>query len=84
MIAKAEEEEKKTLKKLVLVTTLCDEVCQWLVTGPWFSLCTPVSSTNNTDCQDIAEILLKVALYTITIPYPLNKLEEFIDYEKKA
>jgi hypothetical protein len=23
-------------------------------------------------------------LTLITIPYPLNKLEEFIDYEKKA
>jgi hypothetical protein len=54
------------------------------VTGLWFSLGTHVSSTNNTDCQDIAEILLKVALNTISIPYPLSKLEEFIDYEKKA
>jgi hypothetical protein len=26
-----------------------------------------VFSTNKTDCQDIAEILLKVALYTITL-----------------
>jgi hypothetical protein len=30
----------------VLDTTLCDEVCQWLVTGRWFSVGTPVSSTN--------------------------------------
>ena len=30
-------------------------------------LCTPVSSTNKTDNHDIAEILLKVALKTITI-----------------
>jgi hypothetical protein len=28
--------------------------------------CTPVSSTNKTDCHDITEILLKVALSTIT------------------
>jgi hypothetical protein len=28
----------------------------------WFSLGTPVSSTNKTDCHDITEILLKVAL----------------------
>jgi hypothetical protein len=28
---------------------------------------TPVSSTNKTDCYDIAEILLKVALNTTTI-----------------
>jgi hypothetical protein len=35
------------------------------VTGRWFSPGTPVSSTNKTDCYDIAEILLKVALNTI-------------------
>ena len=29
---------------------------------------TPVSSTNKTDCQDITEILLKVALSTINQP----------------
>jgi hypothetical protein len=33
----------------------------------WFSLGTPVSSTNKTDCHDITEILLKVALNTITL-----------------
>jgi hypothetical protein len=49
----------------VLNTTLCDIVCQWLATGRWFSPGTPVSSTNKTDCQDIAEILMKVALNTI-------------------
>ena len=51
----------------VLVTTLCDKVCQWLATGWWFSSGTPVSSTNKTDRHDIAEILLKVALSTITL-----------------
>jgi hypothetical protein len=35
------------------------------VTGQWFSLGTPVSSTNKTDRHDITEILLKVALNTI-------------------
>jgi hypothetical protein len=35
------------------------------VTGQWFSLDTPVSSTNITDCHDITEILLKVVLNTI-------------------
>jgi hypothetical protein len=48
-------------------TTLCDKVCQWLAAGLWFSLGTPVSSTDKTDCQDITEILLKVALNTITL-----------------
>jgi hypothetical protein len=32
-----------------------------------FSLGTPVSSTNKTDRHDITEILLKVALNTITL-----------------
>jgi len=36
-------------------------------TGRWFSPGTPVSSTNKTDCHNIAEILLKVALNTITL-----------------
>ena len=46
--------------------TLCDKVCQWLVTGRWFSPGLPVSFTNKTDHHDIlTEILLKVALNTI-------------------
>ena len=39
------------------------------VTGRWFSMGTLVSSTNKTDRHDIAEIVLKVELNTIT-PYP--------------
>ena len=35
--------------------------------GRWFSGGTPVSSTNKTDCHDIPEILLEVALNTITL-----------------
>ena len=35
------------------------------MTGRWFSLHTPVSSTNKTDHHDITEILLKVLLNTI-------------------
>jgi hypothetical protein len=42
-------------------------VCQWLATGQWFSSGTAVSSTNKTDYHDITEILLKVALNTITL-----------------
>ena len=33
----------------VLDTTLCDKVGQWLATGRWFYLGTPLSSTNKTD-----------------------------------
>jgi hypothetical protein len=35
---------------------VCDKVCQWF---------TPRSSINKTDCHDINEILLKVALNNI-------------------
>ena len=56
----------------VIDTTLCDKVCQLLVIGQWFSQGTLVSSTNKTDCHDITEILLKVALNTITQPLNLN------------
>jgi len=35
--------------------------------GLWFSLGTTVSSTNKTDCHNITEILLKVALNTINL-----------------
>ena len=42
-------------------------VCQWLEAGRWFSSGIPVSSTNKTDRHDIAELLLKVALNTITL-----------------
>ena len=51
----------------VLDTTLCDKVCQWFVTGRSFYPGTTVSSTNKTDCHNVAEILLKVALNTIKI-----------------
>jgi hypothetical protein len=37
------------------------------VTGLWFSPDTTVSYTNKTEHHDIAKILLKVALTTITI-----------------
>jgi hypothetical protein len=37
------------------------------VAGRWFSLDTFVSSTNKTDCHNITEILLKVALSAMII-----------------
>ena len=56
-----------SFRRGVLNTTLCDKVCQWLTIGRWFSPGTLASSTNKTDHHDIAEILLKVALNTITL-----------------
>ena len=44
----------------------------WQVGG--FSPDTPVSSTNKTDHHDIAEILLKVALNTITLTLTISRL----------
>jgi hypothetical protein len=51
----------------VFDTTLYDKFCQWLAAGRWFFPSTPVSSTNKTDRQDITELLLNVALNTITL-----------------
>jgi hypothetical protein len=53
------------------------KVCQWLVTGRWFSPGTPVSSTNKTDHHDITEKLLKVALNTIILT--LNPEEDWVE-----
>ena len=38
-----------SLGRGVIDTTLCDKVYQWLATGRWFPLGTPVSSTNKAD-----------------------------------
>jgi hypothetical protein len=48
-----------------VLDTLGNKVWEWLATGRLFSQGTPVSSINKTDCHDITEILLKVALNTI-------------------
>jgi len=59
------------LRRGALDTTLCDHVYQWLTTGQWSSPVTPVFSTNKTDLD---EILLKVALSTITLRLTLSVL----------
>ena len=51
----------------ILYTTLYDKVCLWLATHLWFYPNTLVSSTNKTDHHDMKEILMKVALNTITL-----------------
>ena len=63
-----------TLRQGVLDTTLCDTVCQWLATGLWFTLGTPVFSIYKTDRHGITEILLKVASNTITLTLILLEL----------
>jgi hypothetical protein len=47
------------------------------VAGQWFFPGTPVSSTNKIDCQNIAEILLKVALNTIAPACPFTLCRGF-------
>ena len=42
------------LRRGVLDTALCDKDCQWLVEGRWFSLGSPISSTNKTEHHDIS------------------------------
>ena len=72
------------LRRSVLDTSLCDKVCQWLEVRRWFSPSAPVSSTNKTGRHDITEILLKVALSTITL-YPnayICKLLTSISFRK--
>ena len=58
---------KSCSSRAVLDTTLCDKVYQCITAGRWFSPGTPVSSNNKTYRYYIAEILLKVALKTITL-----------------
>jgi len=49
-----------------VLDTTCDKV-QWLAAGRWNYPGNPDSSTNKTNRHDITEILLKVALITMTI-----------------
>ena len=45
---------------------VCGAICQSLTVDWEFSPCIPLSSTNKTERHNIAEILLKVVLNTIT------------------
>ena len=60
------------------------------MTVQWFSLGTPIISTNKTDHHDIAEILLKVALSTIILsPLIVFNIENrihpiYMEYKQQA
>jgi len=61
-----------------IITILMHNLNTYIATDRWFSPGNPVSSTNKTDHHDITEILLKVALNTITSLPPSwkNKVNE--------
>ena len=69
----------------VLDKTLCDKVCQRLVTGQWCSPGTLVSSTNKSNRHDITEILLKMALNTnqTTKPTYISKCKKTKEIRQK-
>jgi hypothetical protein len=48
------------------------------------SIFTLVSSTNKTDSHGITEILLKVALYTIKLKYPMSLSNVKVTYNTKS
>ena len=54
------------------VYKLYDKVCKFPAEGWWFSPGSPVSSSNKTDRHYITEIVLKVALNTITTSLTFN------------
>jgi hypothetical protein len=62
---------------------ICDKVYQRLATGRWFSPSTLFSSTNKTDRHEITEILLIVALNTITLtPWKFTLVNNFTFFNK--
>ena len=62
------------LDRMVVGFTTTYAISAYHQTGRWFSPGIPVSSTKKTDRHDIAEILLKVALSTVT-PTPILNLD---------
>jgi hypothetical protein len=59
--------------RVIVDTTSCDKACQWLATGRWFSLDTPVSSTNKSHRHNITENSAEsAALNTIILTLSLT------------
>ena len=59
-------------KRCTRLAAASDKVYQLLAHGGWFSPGTPAYSTNKTGHDDIAEIVLKVALSTLNQSNPTH------------
>ena len=59
-----------------LDTILCDQICQSIAADRYFSPVTPVFSTNKTNHHDMTEILLCVALNSITLTLLIVLIEK--------
>jgi hypothetical protein len=59
----------------VLNTSLCGENCQLLPAGRLSSVGNSASFINSTDHHDVTEIVLKVALSTITLTLTLARFQ---------
>jgi hypothetical protein len=53
------------LRRCMLNATLWYKFCQWLVAGRWFSLGTPLSSTNKSDSHDVDRYEITISQMTI-------------------
>jgi hypothetical protein len=62
----------------VLNTSLCGEICQLLPAGRLSSVGNSASFINSTDHHDVTEIVLKVALSTITLTLAQFQYDETV------
>jgi hypothetical protein len=62
----------------VLNTSLCGEICQLLPAGRLSSVGNSASFINSTDHHDVTEIVLKVALSTITLTLARFQYDETV------
>ena len=70
-----------TLHLYYLYDTHCIQlvsVVRLSATGQWFSAGTPASSTNKNDRHDVTEMLLKMALNTVTLTHKVYMIDWLI------
>jgi hypothetical protein len=70
------------MKSVPITTNVVIQHYAIFAAGRWFSPGTPVSSINKTNYHDITEILLKVALNTITLTLiPIDYVSLTLDFD---